>query len=125
MMATMLTEENIDKLNALINEKGGDDRDKLLQAMDELSRVIANQALVTSVLSTKLLFLGAGADALNALVDENSVANLIPNLGSPKQNSFTMQEAIQASENLAQEVEHANNFADIFKTVAQVARVFI
>ncbi len=67
------------------------------------------------------------ADAIDAIVTQGKpgAAAGAAQLDPPKPNPFTMDEAKAACDNLVAKVASANDFSNILKAVAQVAKVFI
>lgn len=121
----MLTGETVDKLRGLIQESGGDDKDALLEALEDVARVIGTQALLIRNMGFVLDNANVGYAGIKRTVNDHSLAGLFTKLGKPKRNAFSVEQAVQASENLVAKVNEAEDFAEIFKAVADIAKVFI
>jgi hypothetical protein len=121
----MLTGETVDKLRGLIQESGGADKDALLEALEDVARVIGTQALLIRNMGFVIDNANVGYAGIKRAVNDHSLAGLFANLGTPKRNAFSVEQAVQASENLVAKVNEAGDFAEIFKAVADIAKVFI
>ncbi len=121
----MLTGETVDKLRGLIQEFGGADKDALLEALEDVARVIGTQALLIRNMGFALDNANVGLKGIKRTLDDHSLEALFAHLGRPKRNTFSVEQAVQASENLVAKVNEAGDFAEIFKAVVDVAKVFV
>ena len=121
----MLTEDAIDEIEQLIAASGGAKKQGLAEALRDLQKVIAGQSVLIAGLVAQLRNKQVGDDGLNQILDSNSLKGLFKDLGVPKENPFSVTEADQACKQVAKAIANATNFADILKSVVQVAKVFI
>jgi len=121
----MLTETNLQQIQALVQQHGGNKATELGDALLDLQKTIVGQSLLIRALLMDLENRQVGDAALEGLLNERSLSVIYQKLGSPKQNPFSVSDANAAIETLANKVSGATNFADIAKTLVAVAKVFI
>jgi hypothetical protein len=66
-----------------------------------------------------------GSQALNAVLDANTLADSMSKLGTPTKNSFTVADVEAACNKLSNDVAQANDFKNILGAVVGIAKVFI
>jgi len=121
----MMTEQSVEKLKKLIEEHAGTDTDELIGTLEDISRMIATQALLIRNMYTQLESLKVSEEVISQIVEQNTLNSLLANFSPPKRNPFSKDDAKLASEQLVEKVNSANDFAEILKSVVQVAKVFI
>ncbi len=121
----MLTEQSVDKLKAVVEAHAGPDKDALIGALEDISRMIGTQTLLIRNMRMELENAQVSQMAINQIVQQDTLINLLSNLTPPKRNPFTMDEAKVATESLVAKVNSATDFSEILKGVVQVAKVFI
>ena len=121
----MLTEQAVNRLEALVMAQPEPVRMELRGALEDLARVIATQALLARNLGIELENAMVGVDVLNSLVAQNGLEGMLSGLSPPKRNPFSMGEARKACDDLVATASQARDFTAILKGVAQVAKVLI
>lgn len=121
----MLNETSINKLKALIDQQPEPTRGELTAAMEDITRAIGTLSLLSRNLRMELDNAMVDMQAVNRLVTQGSLQQMLGMLNPPKRNSFTMDEARTACNAVVQQIAAANDFSNILKAVVQVAKVFI
>jgi hypothetical protein len=121
----MLTDETIDKLKGLIQTSGGADTGVLLGALDDVAHVIGTQALLIRNMGLELDNARVGFVGIARTLEAHSLDDLFVGLGKPKRNTFTVQQAVQANEDLVAKITQARDFSEVLKAVVEVAKVLL
>lgn len=121
----MLTEQAVQKLENLIDQAGGPNKDEMKSSLECLLKAIAGQALLIRNMNMELRNRQVNDIAMDQILTNNTLAQIFQSLGSPKQNPFTVREAEAKAQELADQVAQANDFGQILGTVVKVATLFI
>ena len=121
----MLTDETIDKLKGLIQTSAGADAGALLEALDDVAHVIGTQTLLIRNMGEELDNASVGLMGIARTLTAHSLDDLFANLGKPKRNTFTVEQAVQASGDLVARINKARDFSEVLKAVVDVAKVLI
>lgn len=120
-----MDENTIKKLEDLIAQHDGPDKEDMKSALEGLQKTIMGQALLIRKQIIKLRSYRIDAADLANLLSEHDLQSIFRNLGTAKKNSFSITEVDNTARDLYDSIQNANNFSDIMANVVQVAKVFI
>ncbi len=122
----MLTEQSLLDLRTLLaTHAPADQRETLIQALDDLQRTIAAQSLAIRNLTADLRNRRIGDEAMDAIVPAGAIADLTSRLGEPRSTPFSLIEARAACDALATQAARATDIAAIATGIIKVVRVFV
>ncbi len=113
----MTTETTLSDLRTLASE-----RPEAAQALADLERTIAAQALIIRALSIDLRNRRVSQAHMDALVSNIAIGSVV---GTPARTDFTLAEAQQAAGDLVTEANRSRSAAAFLTTLVKLIRVFV